>query len=81
MTKLLYTTKEDKALVALALLNEGVKARTKMLNRGFRVCFTGSWETVARVLNENGFRTAGGEFTRFSFNDINGEVFVTYKVF
>lgn len=77
MTKLLYTTKEDKALVALMLLNEGVKARTKMLPRGFRVVFDGSWETVARVLNENGFRTTSGDFGRASCE--SGEVFVTWK--
>jgi len=77
MTKLLYTTKEDKALVALVLLNEGVKARTKMLNNGFRVVFDGSWEVVARVLNENGFRTTSGDFGLASCE--SGEVFVTYK--
>lgn len=77
MTKLLYTTKEDKALIALALLNEGVKARTKMLPRGFRVVFDGAWEAVARVLNENGFRTTSGEFGRASCE--SGEVFVTFK--
>lgn len=69
----------DKALVAVKLLNAGVKARIKMLRIGFRVCFVGSWETVAGVLNANGYLTASGStFDAHAFNDINGEVFVRY---
>lgn len=76
-------TKEDKALAALAFLNAGIKARTKMLNHGFRVVFIGDWKAAAEVLNDNGFLFAnGGPFASANhFHDINpshGEVFVRY---
>jgi G:T-mismatch repair DNA endonuclease (very short patch repair protein) len=56
MTKMVRKfTKEDKLLLAVALLNAGIKARIKMLNLGARVVFDGSQEAVAEVLNSEGF--------------------------
>ncbi len=70
-------TADDKALLAIALLNAGVKARIRKLNLGLRVVFNGSWESVAAVLNSEGFRFADGrEFSRFSFD--GNQAFVRY---
>ncbi|WP_448043757.1 hypothetical protein [Bradyrhizobium liaoningense] len=71
----------DKALLVVALLNSGIKARIRKLRIGFRVVFEGSTDAVATVLNNEGFLTASGEqFGRFSFNGAN-EVFVRYARF
>ena len=70
-------TKADKALVALAFANAGIKARIRMLRLGFRVVFEGGWEPAAAVLNSEGYLTAGGEaFGRFSFQ--GQQAFVRY---
>lgn len=79
MARTLTTT--DASLIKSALSAAGIKARVRKFV-SLRVCFVGSWEVVASVLNTNGFRDAcGREFTRFSFNDINGEIFVHRMAF
>jgi hypothetical protein len=71
-------TDSDKALLAVALLNSGIKARIRKLRIGVRVVFDGSREAVAEVLNSEGFLTAAGEaFGPHSFNGPS-EVFVRY---
>lgn len=68
----------DKALLAVELLNAGVKARIAKQRIGYRVCFTGPMADVREVLNANGFLTASGDaFTDHSFNG-SAEVFVRY---
>lgn len=74
--KLYRVTKDHKLLIAMALLNAGVKARLRVFPTSIRVCFDGSQEAVLDTLNGLGFRNAaGGEFSRFSFNG-PGEIFV-----
>lgn len=70
MTKQVRTlTATDKALLALALRNAGIKARIRKFPTSIRVVFEGSWEAVRSVLNAEGFRFAdGNEFGRFSNN-------------
>jgi hypothetical protein len=70
-------SKQDKILLAAALLNAGIKARIKMLNLGARVVFEGSEEAVAEVLNNEGFLFADGQkFGRFCFQ--RNQAFVRY---
>ncbi len=70
-------TKEDKLLLAVALLNAGIKARIKMLNLGARVVFDASQDAVAEALNSEGFLHAdGGAFDKFSFQ--GNQAFVRY---
>ena len=70
-------TQEDKLLLAVALLNAGIKARIRKLNIGVRVVFDGSQEAVAAVLNSEGFLHAnGGSFDRYSFQ--GNQAFVRY---
>lgn len=70
-------TKEDKILLAVALLNAGIKARIRKLHIGVRVVFEGSQDEVAAVLNSEGFLHAnGGPFTQFSFQ--GNQAFVRY---
>lgn len=78
MTKQVRTlTATDKALLALALRNAGIKARVRKISNGLRVVFDGSWEGIAAVLNAEGFRHAtGGEFSRFSFD--GNQAFIRY---
>lgn len=81
MTQMARTlTTEDAATIKSALAAAGIKARVRKFV-SLRVCFVGSWEVVCSTLNAKGFRDAcGREFTRFSFNDINGEIFVSRAV-
>jgi len=68
-------TKDDKILIAAALLNAGVKARLKVIRNGVRVVFQGEWQPVAAVLNNEGYSPAGGgRFGQFNFSQ--GQVFV-----
>lgn len=79
MTKTVRTLNQtDKTLIAVALLNAGVKARIRKLHIGYRVVFDGSKDVVATVLNNEGYLTAAGDaFGPYSFNGSN-EVFVRY---
>jgi len=68
-------TRNDQLLLAAALLAAGVKARIRRFPGALRVVFDGSWETVADVLNNDGFCPAGGgRFGRFNFE--GNQVFV-----
>ncbi len=70
-------TKEDQLLLAVALLNAGIKARIRKLAIGVRVVFDGAQDEVAAVLNSEGFLHAnGGPFTQFSFQ--GNQAFVRY---
>jgi hypothetical protein len=70
-------TKEDKLLLAVALLNAGIKARIRKLHLGARVVFDGSQDAVAEVLNSEGFLHAnGGSFGANSFH--GNQAFVRY---
>jgi hypothetical protein len=71
-------TKADQSLIGLALLNNGIKARTRRFPTSLRVCFEGSQETALQVLNAEGFLNSSGEqFTRFNLNQPH-EVFVYF---
>lgn len=71
--------KTDKMLLAVALLNAGIKGRIKMLNLGCRVVFEGSSDAVAAVLNSEGFLHASGDaFGPFSFQ--GNQAFVRYVI-
>lgn len=78
MTKMVRKfNNEDKILLAVALLNAGIKARIRKLHLGVRVVFDGSQEAVAEVLNSEGFLTAAGDkFGQFSFQ--GNQAFVRY---
>lgn len=68
---------EDKMLLAVALLNAGIKARIRKLHLGVRVVFDGSQDAVAEVLNSEGFLHAnGGPFGPTSFQ--GNQAFVRY---
>lgn len=69
--------KEDQMLLAVALLNAGIKARIRKLNIGVRVVFDGSQEAIAAVLNSEGFLHAnGGPFGLHSFQ--GNQAFIRY---
>lgn len=69
--------KEDKMLLAVALLNAGIKGRIRMLRLGARLVFEGSQDAVAEVLNSEGFLHASGDaFGQFSFQ--GKQAFVRY---
>ncbi len=71
MAQVRYTNTNDKLLLAIVLLNAGIKARMRVIRDGIRVVFlsTIDREAVAALLNAEGFRFAAGtEFTRFSFD-------------
>lgn len=78
MTKMVRKfNREDQMLLAVALLNAGIKARIRKLNLGVRVVFDGSQESVAEVLNSEGFLHAnGGAFGPTSFQ--GNQAFVRY---
>lgn len=69
----------DKALLAVAFLNADVKVRIRKLRIGYRVVFDGARETVAEVLNSEGFlNAAGNAFGPHSFD--GNQAFVRYAV-
>jgi len=65
-----YITKADKPLLAIVLLNAGVKARLAVQRNCIRAVISGEFDRtgVVNALNEYGFRDAAGQaFTRISF--------------
>lgn len=72
-------TQSDKAILAIVLLDAGVKARIRKIRIGFRVCFEGEQTAVLVALNNNGFRDGcGSHFSHLSFNQPH-EIFVRYR--
>lgn len=70
-------TAADRALLALALENAGIKARIRKLRLGVRVVFKGPWQAVAEAINPEGFRHASGHpFEQTSFQ--GDQAFVRY---
>jgi hypothetical protein len=68
---------DDKLLLAVAMLNAGIKVRIRKLRIGIRVVFDGPSENVAAVLNSEGFLNASGcEFGVHSFD--GNQAFVRY---
>lgn len=65
-----YITKADKPLLAIVLLNAGVKARLAVQRSCIRAVISGDFDhsAVVSALNEYGFRDASGQaFSRISF--------------
>lgn len=71
MTAVRKITAADKPLLAIVLLNAGVKSRLAVQSGCIRAVVSGDFDRVAlaSVLNDNGFRFAAGlEFDRYSFD-------------
>lgn len=65
-----YITAADKPLLAIVLLNAGVKARLAVQRSCIRAVIAGDFDrdAVVAALNEYGFRDAGAQpFARISF--------------